>query len=67
MGLAIHEEPRIKKTFMTRIKPGMVFTDEPGLYYSGWGGIRIEDMIVVTESGYENLTRCHKDLIEIDG
>jgi Xaa-Pro aminopeptidase len=44
----------------------MVFTVEPGLYYAGWGGIRIEDMVVVTDSGYENLTTTTKDLIELD-
>lgn len=66
VGLAIHEDPRIKKGFETRIEPGMVFTVEPGLYYDGWGGVRIEDMIVVTEPGYDNLTTTPKALLELD-
>jgi len=66
VGLAIHEDPRIKPTFQNAVRPGMVFTVEPGLYYAGWGGIRIEDMVVVTDSGYENLTTTTKDLIELD-
>ncbi len=65
VGLAIHEDPRIKQTFKTPVAPGMVFTVEPGLYYSGWGGVRIEDMIVVTETGYENLTTTSKELLEL--
>lgn len=65
VGLAIHEDPRIKQGFKDKLRPGMVFTDEPGLYYPGWGGIRIEDMIVVTERGSKNLTRTPKQLIEI--
>lgn len=66
VGLAIHEDPRIKKGFETRIEPGMVFTVEPGLYYVGWGGVRIEDMIVVTETGYDNLTTTPKTLVELE-
>jgi len=66
VGLAIHEDPRIKKGFETKIEPGMVFTVEPGLYYVGWGGVRIEDMIVVTETGYDNLTTTPKALVELD-
>ncbi len=66
VGLAVHEPPRIRQGFDTEIKPGMVFTVEPGLYYVDWGGIRIEDMIAVTETGYDNLTRSSKDLLELD-
>jgi len=65
LGLAIHEDPRIKQTFQNKVEPGMVFTVEPGLYFEGWGGVRIEDVVVVTESGCENLTRAGKELIEV--
>jgi len=65
VGLAIHEPPTLKKTFETKIAPGMVFTVEPGLYYTGWGGVRIEDLVVCTETGHENLTTTPKKLVEI--
>lgn len=65
VGLAIHEDPRIKKTFQNKVAPGMVFTVEPGLYYEGWGGVRIEDLIVATETGHDNLTTTSKTLVEI--
>lgn len=65
LGLAIHEDPRIKQTFQNKVEPGMVFTVEPGLYYQGWGGVRIEDVVVVTEAGCENLTRARKELVEV--
>ncbi len=65
VGLAIHEDPRIKPTFQNKVLPGMVFTVEPGLYYPGWGGVRIEDMVAITETGFENLTKTPKTLIEI--
>ncbi len=67
VGLAIHEAPRIKKTFETKIEPGMVFTVEPGLYFEGWGGIRIEDMVFVTEGECENLTPTPKGLRVVEG
>lgn len=67
VGLAIHEDPRLKPTFRNPVGPGMVFSVEPGLYFTGWGGIRIEDLVAVTPSGCDNLTTTPKDLIEISG
>ena len=57
VGLEVHEEPRIFEN-EDRIEKGMVFTIEPGLYYRDVGGVRVEDTIVVRESGAEVLTPC---------
>jgi len=65
VGLAIHEDPRLKKTIQKKIAAGMAVTVEPGLYYAGWGGIRIEDLVVVTETGHDNLTTVPKELLEL--
>jgi Xaa-Pro aminopeptidase len=62
LGLEIHEPPRIGKRDKTRLRAGMAITIEPGVYLEGWGGIRIEDTVVVTESGCEILTPTAKEL-----
>ncbi|MBN8732040.1 MAG: aminopeptidase P family protein [Acidobacteria bacterium] len=62
LGLEIHEYPRIGKTEECDLKPGMVITIEPGVYVEGWGGIRIEDTVLVTERGCEVLTPTPKEL-----
>lgn len=59
LGLEIHESPRISRTSQT-LKAGHVVTVEPGLYYPGLGGVRIEDLVVVTSDGCENLTTYPK-------
>ena len=63
LGLEIHESPRFHPTCMTPLAAGMVMTVEPGIYLSGKFGIRIEDMVVVTKYGCENMTRSPKELL----
>jgi Xaa-Pro aminopeptidase len=65
VGLEIHEPPRLGQAQPEPLQPGMVITIEPGIYLPGKGGIRIEDMVVVTSSGAEVLTPVTKELIEI--
>ncbi len=65
LGLEIHEGPRLGKSDKTPLESGMAITIEPGVYLEGWGGIRIEDTVLVTETGCEILTPTPKDLVEI--
>lgn len=65
VGLEIHEPPRLGKAQAEPLQPGMVITIEPGIYVPGEGGIRIEDMLVVTHSASEVLTPVTKQLIEV--
>jgi len=60
VGLAVHEAPRLKDTDETVLRPGMVVTVEPGVYIPGWGGIRIEDSVLVTAEGHRVLTGAPK-------
>jgi Xaa-Pro aminopeptidase len=65
MGLLIHEMPRFAMKNQSVLKPGMIMTVEPGIYIPGWGGIRIEDDVLVTRNGHEVLTHVPKQLDEI--
>jgi len=62
LGLEIHEPPRLGKRDKSRLKAGMAITIEPGVYLEGFGGIRIEDTVLVTEKGCEILTPTSKEL-----
>ena len=62
LGLEIHETPRLGKRDATYLEAGMVITIEPGAYIEGVGGVRVEDTVLVTESGCEILTPTPKEL-----
>lgn len=66
VGLYIHEEPRFSPKCDDILKPGIVITVEPGIYLPGQFGVRIEDMIQITEDGYRNLASAPKELICIN-
>lgn len=63
IGMEIHEAPRLSRLSDTLLIPGMTVTVEPGIYIPGFGGVRIEDDIVITESGNKILTSSPKELI----
>lgn len=63
IGMEIHEAPRLSRLSDTLLTPGMTVTVEPGIYIPGFGGVRIEDDIVITESGNQILTSSPKELI----
>jgi Xaa-Pro aminopeptidase len=65
VGLEIHESPRIAAEQKTKLQTGMVVTIEPGVYWPGKFGIRIEDMVAVTKTGGQVLTPAPKALIEL--
>lgn len=62
IGLLVHEGPSVSPRSQDAVKPGMIFTVEPGVYIPGWGGVRIEDMVHVTEQGNILLTSLTREL-----
>ena len=66
VGLFIHEEPRLAPGAKDILEPGMAVTVEPGIYVPGFCGVRIEDLVIVTEDGCSNLTASPKELLILD-
>lgn len=64
LGMQVHESPRLAMDQERPLQAGMVVTVEPGIYFPGWGGIRIEDDILVTKSGHEVLSSVPKDFAD---
>ena len=65
LGLNIHESPSLSPSETEELKAGMVLTVEPGVYLPGRFGIRIEDCVVITENGSENITHSPKELLQL--
>lgn len=63
VGIEVHEQPRLSTISEHELEPGEVVTIEPGAYFPGWGGVRIEDLVVLTADGVDVLSRSPKDLI----
>lgn len=65
VGLEVHEAPRISSKSKLTLQAGMVVTIEPGVYIPGWGGIRVEDVVHITENGCEIITSVSRELISV--
>lgn len=65
LGMEVHEQPSLAQSSETVLKPGMVVTVEPGIYIPDLGGCRIEDDLLITESGNERLTFAEKELVQL--
>jgi len=65
IGLSVHDGAGFGPASKVVVKPGMIFTNEPGVYVSGYGGVRVEDDVLVTAKGPKVLTTAPRDLIEV--
>ena len=64
-GLEIHEDPRLSQRSNDVLQTGMIVTVEPGVYLPGFTGLRIEDLVLVTEDGHEILSRSPKEFTQL--
>lgn len=65
IGLEVHEAPALRPESTDELEPGNIVSCEPGIYLPGVGGVRIEDMVLVTDDGRERLTRVSKELVTV--
>ena len=65
VGIDMHEEPRFRNGFGGTLEPGNVVTVEPGVYLPGRFGVRIEDLVLVTDDGHDVLTQFPKSLLSV--
>jgi len=65
LGLNVHESPALSRRSTDKLKSGILMTVEPGIYIENFGGVRIEDLLLVTYNGHTNLTTSEKELIEL--
>ena len=66
LGLEVHEQPRFSLLSEEGIEAGMVMSIEPGIYIPDFGGVRIEDLVLITEDGIRNFCTSPKELIEVE-
>jgi len=65
LSLEIHAEPRLSPNYEKELLVNQIVTVEPGIYIPDWSGVRIEDDVIITENGFENITKAPKELIEL--
>ena len=65
LSLDVHAEPRLSPNYEKELLVNQVVTVEPGIYIPDWSGVRIEDDVIITETGIENLTKAPKELLEL--
>ncbi len=65
IGIEVHEAPHLSPNSKDVIKPGMVFSIEPGIYIEDYGGVRIEDLVLVTKKGAELISHANREIMEV--